>query len=86
MATETAVIGQEANELEQVDTDLIDEAEDVETIYLRDQIELQREMLLGMPVKEAVASTGFSRRKVMYLRARTRHRTHSLAQPEETKR
>lgn len=63
------VIGKEANELEQVETGLIDALEEVQTIYKPDRSEELREHLRSMTVKEAMALTGFSRRKVFYLRS-----------------
>lgn len=69
VATETVVIGKGANELEQVETGLIDELEEVQTIYRRDRSEELRERLRGMSVKEAMTLTGLSRRQVFYLRS-----------------
>lgn len=63
------VIGKEANELEQVETGLIDVLADVQTVYEPDRSEELREQLRAMSVKEAMALTGFSRRKVFYLRS-----------------
>ncbi len=81
VATETVVIGKEANELEQVETGLIDELEDVQTVYRRDQSEQMRERLRGMSVKEAMVLTGLSRRQVFYLRSgqRKSRRSHLRA-------
>lgn len=56
------VIGKEADELEQVETRLIDALEDVQTIYQRDRSDELRERLRAMPVKDAMALTGLSRR------------------------
>ena len=47
VATETVVIGKEANELEQVETGLIDELEEVQTVYRRDRSAALREQLRG---------------------------------------
>ena len=69
VATETVVIGKEANELEQVETGLIDELEEVQTVYQRDRSEELRQQLRGMSVKEAMELTGLSRRQVLYLRS-----------------
>jgi hypothetical protein len=69
VAPETVVIGKEANELEQVETGIIDEIEEVQTIYLRDRSDELHQMLRSMTVKEAMALTGLSRRQVFYLRA-----------------
>jgi len=70
MTRRKLVIGKEANELEQVETGLIDALEDVQTVYEPDRSEELREQLRAMSVKEAMALTGFSRRKVFYLRSR----------------
>ncbi len=69
VATGLVVIGKEANELEQVETGLIDELAAVQTIYRRDRSEEFREKLRAMPVKEAMKLTGLSRRQVFYLRS-----------------
>ena len=69
VATETLVIGKEANELEQVETGLIDALEDVQTVYRRDQFDELRETLRSMPVKAAMALTGLSRRTIFHLRS-----------------
>jgi hypothetical protein len=69
MAEELVVIGKEANELEQVESGLIDELEDVQTIYRPAPSDEFREELRSMPVKEAMALTGLSRRQVFYLRS-----------------
>jgi hypothetical protein len=69
MATEITVIGKEANELEQVETGLIDDLEEVQTIYVQDRSEEFREQLRGVSVKDAIALTGLSRRQVFYLRS-----------------
>ncbi len=52
IATEKQVIGKEANELEQVETGLIDGLDQVQTMYKRDQSAELRERLCGMPVGE----------------------------------
>ena len=72
VATDSVVIGKEANELEQVKTGLIDEIEDVQTDYWRDRSEELREQLRGMSVKGAMDLTGLSRRQVFYLRSNQR--------------
>jgi hypothetical protein len=84
MVTEIIVIGKEANELDQVDSGLIDELKDVQTIYGRDRLGELRERLRTMTIKEAMALTRFSRRKVMYLRAGVRPKTHPGSQGGET--
>jgi hypothetical protein len=82
MATEITVIGKEANELEQVESGVVDEFEDVQAIYRQDRSEEVRERLRTMTIKEAMALTRFSRRKVMYLRAGMRPKTHPGSQGE----
>ena len=77
IATDIAVIGKEANELEQVETGLIDTLEDVQTIYRRDRSEEVREMLRGISVKEAMELTGLRRRQVFYLRSGERQSRRS---------
>lgn len=79
VATETVVIGKEANELEQVETRLVDELEAVQTVYRRDRSDALREQLRGMSVREAMALTGLSRRQVFYLRSGERRLPNSLA-------
>ena len=69
VVTNTVVIGKEANELEQVESGLIDELEEVQTIYRADRSDALREQLRGMSVREAMALTGLSRRQVFYLRS-----------------
>jgi hypothetical protein len=73
IGTEIIVIGKEANDLEQVETGLIDDLEvEVQMVYKRDRSEARRERLRGMSVKEAMEFTGLSRRQVFYLRSRQR--------------
>jgi hypothetical protein len=69
VAKDIVVIGKEANELELVETGLVDELESVQTVYQQDRSEELREKLRGMPVKEAMALTRLSRRQVFYLRS-----------------
>jgi len=45
MATETLVIGKEANELEQVESGLVDELEQVLTVYEQDPSQALSEQL-----------------------------------------
>lgn len=67
------VIGKEANELERVETGLIDALADVQTIYEPDRSKELRETLRGMTIKEGMELTGLSRRQVFYLRSGNRH-------------
>lgn len=69
VAKESAVIGKEANELEHVETGLINDLEKVQTVYQPDRSEELREQLRGMSVKEAMEQAGLSRRQVIYLRS-----------------
>jgi len=73
VVNEVVVIGKEANELEQVETGLIDELEDVQTIYRRDRSEELGKRLQAMTVKEAMVLTRLSRRQVFYIRSGLRN-------------
>lgn len=68
-AAEKVGIGKEADELEQVETGLIDDLEDVQMVYERDRSRELCDQLRAMSVKEAMAFTGLSRRQVFYLRS-----------------
>lgn len=67
IATEKRYIGKEANELEWVEAGLVDELEEVLTVYERDSWEEVRAILATMPVARVIAETGYNRRQVYYL-------------------
>jgi predicted methyltransferase MtxX (methanogen marker protein 4) len=69
IATEIVAIGKEAYELEQVETGLIDELEEIQTVHDRDRSEELREKLRALSVKQAMRLTGPSRRQLFYLRS-----------------
>lgn len=68
VATEIVVIGKEANELELVESCLIDELDEVQTIYRQNCSKEIRVQLRKMSIKDAMAFTGLSRRQILYRR------------------
>jgi hypothetical protein len=69
VASEILTVGKEANGLERVEAGLVDEPEEVLTVYEQDGSEELRELLRALTVKEAMMVTGLSRRQVFYLRS-----------------
>jgi len=69
VAGRTEYVGKEAHALERVEAGLVDDVEELLTVYERHPSEELRERLRGMRVKEGMALTGYRRRQVCYLRA-----------------
>ncbi len=71
ISLEKRYVRKEANELERVEAGLVDELEEVLTIYEQDRWEEVRQDLKTIPVERIMAETGYSRRQVYYLRLET---------------
>ncbi len=69
IANEKRYVGKEANELERVETGLVDELKEVLTVYERDNWDEVRRVLAAMPVEWIMAETGYSRRQAFYVKS-----------------